>query len=319
MTALDSQSAPSTTIETSAAVLDEPGLTVLIAHGEDAADWLQGQCTSDLRPLKLGDTQYTLFVNAKGRIVSDGWVVHRPDEDDAQTRWLIVPSDAVADLVAHFERFIVMEDVEVEAAAHLAVVSVQGPKAAAIAEKLDAPQTVRCACDRFGTGGVDLICPVEHLESLKGAAVTACEAEGGGLASAVEQTVAALRTATPRYGAEIGLHSYPQEAGLRDRAVAFNKGCYLGQEVICMLENRGQLSRRLVRLTLDADANDADERKLSQAGRVVGEITTDSPPGRAPHLAFAFVKRAASEPGTALDLGPHTATVDLVVGESDNT
>lgn len=316
MTAVDQQSAPPTAIETSAAVLDSPGLTVLVAEGEDASSWLQGQCTSDLRSLKEGGSQYTLFVNAKGRIVSDGWVVHRADAEDVQTRWLIVPSAAVADLTTHFERFIVMEDVEVTEASHLAVVSVQGPRAGAVVDTLTTPTSVQCACDRFGTGGVDLVCALEDRDTLRAAAVAACEVEGGGLADASTQTLAALRTATPRYGAEIGLHSYPQEAGLRDRAVAFNKGCYLGQEVICMLENRGQLSRRLVRLTVDAATLDVGQ--LSQQGRVVGAITTASPTGPGSHLAFAFVKRAASEPGTTLDLGDHTATVNLVVGEPQN-
>ena len=71
---------------------------------------------------------------------------------------------------------------------------------------------------------------------------------GGGAVSEAGFDLARVRAGRPRFGRDFGAQQYPQEAGHKQRAVSFGKGCYLGQEVVCTLENRGRLTRRLVRL-----------------------------------------------------------------------
>ena len=56
----------------------------------------------------------------------------------------------------------------------------------------------------------------------------------------------------PRFGAEVDATLYPQEAALEKLAVSFSKGCYLGQEVVYMLQERGHVKRKLVPLDLEA-------------------------------------------------------------------
>jgi folate-binding protein YgfZ len=104
---------------------------------------------------------------------------------------------------------------------------------------------------------------------------------------------------------------YPQEAGLK-RAVSFEKGCYLGQEVVCMLENRGQLTRRLVRLEGSAAGS-----TLEHEGKKVADITSAAQdPERGGFVALGYVKRALANPGTTLTTEGGTLAIVEVVGES---
>ena len=123
----------------------------------------------------------------------------------------------------------------------------------------------------------------------------------------------------PRFAVDFGERTYPQEAGLKRRALSFEKGCYHGQEVVCMLENRGQVTRSLVRLRLGGPAVAGAE--VRRGDDVVGEVTSVSETfgGRggsaAPDVrALAFVKRAHAEAGGSLEIGGRPATIEGAAG-----
>ena len=78
------------------------------------------------------------------------------------------------------------------------------------------------------------------------------------------------------------MSNYPQEAGLERRAVSFDKGCYLGQEVVCMLEMRGRVKRKLVSLEIaSGDAPPKGASVSDASGNVVGEISSSAAPAAA--------------------------------------
>lgn len=118
----------------------------------------------------------------------------------------------------------------------------------------------------------------------------------------------------PRFGLDFDLTTYPQEAGLEKRAVAFDKGCYLGQEVVCMLELRGHVKRKLVSLAVEAAAapKHGDEVR-DAAGEKIGEVTSASVSPTLGVLAIAMVKAAHAEAGTELRIGDAKAKVRSAV------
>lgn len=201
--------------------------------GDDARTWLNGQITNDVSRTAPGDAAYAVAVDLKGRILTDLFALDRGDAFD-----LLVPRDRLEAMVEHFDRYVVMEDVELEGR-EITVISAQGPAAATL--ELDG-----FSCDRLGRGGFDVI------DGDLDAIVARAGRAGGGLVGEEAWELARLRAARPGYGADFDETTYPQEAGLTATAVSFTKGCYLGQEVICMLENRGQVRRRLVQLEGDA-------------------------------------------------------------------
>lgn len=276
-------------------------LRVLRVQGDDQRSWLNGQVTADVRALRSGQAAYALAVNVKGRVLSDLWVLCQDDQ-----LIVLLPEPTLATVRESFERQIIMEDVELKADELARVLSAQGPKSlevsAAIAHAFP--------CDELGHGGVFVLTAAAEREATLATLIRAAEHVGGGAVDESGFELARLRAGRPRLGMDFGERAYPQEAGLKGLAVSFNKGCYIGQEVVCTLEHRGRLMRRLVRLeAIDGAIEVGDELRDAQ-GNVVGQITsTTFDPDLAHGLALGYAKLAHTEPGHALT----SARASLVV------
>ena len=106
----------------------------------------------------------------------------------------------------------------------------------------------------------------------------------------------ALRIANgvPQWGRELKEGILPPEAGLDATDISYQKGCYIGQEVISRIKFAGKVNKRLVCLELTADSATDDLRLLDENGAVAGEITSVSPIATGGTLAaLAYVKRGA--------------------------
>lgn len=114
-----------------------------------------------------------------------------------------------------------------------------------------------------------------------------------------------IEAGLPRFGRELTLDYIPLEANLWDD-VSFNKGCYIGQEIIARMESRGKLAKRLVSLRPSAPVEAGAD--ITAGGRSVGTITSaaDGPAGPE---ALGYVKTAALAEGTPLSAGEVTLTL----------
>ena len=116
--------------------------------------------------------------------------------------------------------------------------------------------------------------------------VPAIEVLDAGLDAVGEEELEPLRieAATPRFGREIDDRVLPAEAGLDERAVSFDKGCYPGQEPIARQHYRGKVNRRLRVLEIDGAAAEA-ETPVVYGEKEVGRVTS-----AVPGLALAYVR-----------------------------
>ncbi len=281
-----------------------PSEIVVRVTGDDAKSWLNGQVTNDVRELRSDAAVYALAVTVKGRVISDLWA--RAGEAGPI---LAIPAGMRDVLIPHFDKHIIMEDVELVADADSLVVSVQGPRAKEVVTGLTSSNEIY-ACSRFHGEGFDVVTNVAGLSAVIDELTKRAEAAGGGRMSDAGLAHAHVSLAVPRIGIDFGDGNYPQEAGLKGRAVSFNKGCYTGQEVVYMLENRGQLSRRLVQLVGPAEPALAKGVSLYDAdGARIGEITsatvTDSASTSASTIALAYLKRAFAEVGCVCVVSPN--------------
>ncbi|MCI0394606.1 MAG: glycine cleavage system protein T [Chloroflexi bacterium] len=101
-----------------------------------------------------------------------------------------------------------------------------------------------------------------------------------------------IEAGRPRFGHEITPEYIPLEANLWDD-VSFDKGCYIGQEIIARMESRGRIAKKLVRLRPAAPLA-AGVELLAEAGGRVGVVTSAADGPRGP-LALGYVKSAALE------------------------
>lgn len=283
-------------------------VAVVRVSGDDRRTWLNGQLTNDVRATHTGDAVYALVIHLNGKILTDLFVLDRGDD-----LALIVPASTVDAVLEQLGKYIIMEDVELERVSDLAVLSAQGPAAHAAIERAAIPSAQPFPCDRLGAGGYDVLVPRADVEAAFRALCAAAEALGGCAVDAEARSLAAMRGGRPRFGIDFGDRQYPQEAGLRERALSFGKGCYLGQEIVCTLESRGQLVRKIV--LLDAERAPAPGSVVTLGdGTEVGAVTSsmvDPATGRA--LAFAYLKRAHAVAAQPVRLGDRDATVARVL------
>jgi folate-binding protein YgfZ len=275
--------------------LPELDRATLVVSGGDRVSWLNGLVTCDL--VKRAETQaaYGLFVARNGRIIADALIAV-----DAERVFVSVPRMAVDPLRAHLDHYLVMEDAEVAPRTNaLSAVSIHGPRSGDVLVAARAAGGVGGYLDRTGLGGAVVFVPEERAADITATILAVVRDHGGMTGDPAGWEALRLERAVPQFGSDFGDTTYPQEANLEKSAVSFDKGCYLGQEVVCMLEMRGHVKRRLVAVVLDGAQPPSRGAVVSdETGAVAGEVTSaaDSPTLGHP-LALAMLKRAYTEPG----------------------
>ncbi|MBL8604264.1 MAG: hypothetical protein JNK72_20215 [Myxococcales bacterium] len=278
-----------------AVMFEVSGRALVRVTGRDRASWLNGVVTQDVRHLATATGVYAASVAVKGRLLGDLIVLA---ETDALV--LALPAEQVDTFMAHFDRYIVMEDVTLTPDPR-GVLTVQGPRAAGLTEGFAG----RFAVDRLGTGGVDLLGDAETLAAHRAALIAAgAVAVDGATAGALH-----VFAGRPRWGVDFGGDNFVQEASVTAQAVSFHKGCYLGQEVVCRLEMRGHVQKQLVTLRLAAPAT-AGAGVFHEAAQVGAVTSVASREGL--DAALAMVKYAVVDKGLAVTVEAQPAQVGPV-------
>ena len=252
----------------------------IVITGKERTSWLNGLVTSDVSKLTPGKAQYGLLVEKKGRIQTDFFIVA---SDDALA--LAVPRDLRETVLSTLDHHLIMEDAE------LTTPELHWSYSSSV---VDAPFAgVICLLN----DGDAIIASPEPL------------ADAG---DPKELEALLIERGLPRFGAEFDATFYPQEANLEKVAVSFDKGCYLGQEVVYMLENRGHVKKRLVPLDLEGDGPVPVGAAVTmpEGGDAVGDVKSSAlgPTKKIP-VAIAMVKWNQSKPGTTLMIDGRKATV----------
>ncbi len=102
----------------------------------------------------------------------------------------------------------------------------------------------------------------------------------------------------------------PQETG-QEHALNFNKGCYIGQEIVERIRARGNVHRAFVGFEVTGDAPQPGT-KVMAGDKEAGEITSAARvpfPGGERTLALGYLRREAAAPGSAVLIGEQNATV----------
>jgi folate-binding protein YgfZ len=163
--------------------------------------------------------------------------------------------------------------------------------------------------DEAGVDGYDVIVDRAALDAVRHALVAA----GAAPASPEDLETVRVECGRPLFGADLDSDTIPLEAGLDARAISRSKGCYVGQEVIVRVQDRGhgRVARRLVGLTLDGDAavppRGATIRAADrEAGRVTSAVWS---PSLARPVALGYLHRDFVEPGTHVSIDGADAVV----------
>lgn len=296
-------------------------LGVLSVGGRDRKKWLHGMITQDVKGLQPGDGRYGCAVDLKGKVLCDFQLY---DDNDRARLLLSLERAVIPSLCEHLERRIITEDVSLEELPY-AILAVEGPRTRDILEVNsrglcaanlgDAdPEGAVLVGDRThgGLGGAELLVPSDSVDAVS------CELRSRGAVAIERHVLESVRIAAaiPRHRVDFDERIIPLEACLLD-AIHWQKGCYLGQEVLARMAHRGHTNKELRLLLVAGDAvppADAEIWPAEGGKRAVGRVTsaTRSPDGNG-GLALGYVRRAHFAPGNALEVrwegGRATATV----------
>jgi folate-binding protein YgfZ len=158
-----------------------------------------------------------------------------------------------------------------------------------------------------GTGGVtlgfDLFVPAGSLGAVADKLIAAAKSVGGQACGWDAFEIARIEAGVPRFGADMDESNIPLECGIEARAVSYNKGCYIGQEVINRIHSVGHVNKELrgLRLADELKQLPAKGDKLFHGGKEVGQVTSAViSPTLGANIALGYVRREANAPGTEL-------------------
>jgi aminomethyltransferase len=283
----------------------EMGYGVVLVEGPDRHEFVDNAVTNRV-PTAEGEGGYALLLDPQGRVETDMYLY-----EAGERLLLFVPPARVEQLVEDWAGKTFIQDVEVgDASAEFGVFGVHGPKSteklasvlhdASVPEEplsfvrgatADAGITVVASDAPTGEEGYEVVCAADDAADVFDSLVT----RGLNAAPFGYRTweTLTLEAGTPLFDTEIA-GRLPNVVGLRS-ALDFEKGCYVGQEVVSKVENRGRPSRRLIGLRPEA-VPDPGTAVRAGNGSEVGEVTraADCPSLDGP-AALAFVDSDAAD------------------------
>ena len=291
--------------------------------GGDRARWLNGMVTNNIRDLASGRGLYAFLLNPQGRILGDMSVYNLGEK-------LVVETDRsqVEKIVATFDHYIIMDDVEVaDISAEQTALGLTGPKSRAVlnAAGIEVPEmqplqmiTPQCNCncgcaECTVVRGEDAqhesyeiwLAPQDVFKTWQ-ALLAAGATPAGSEALEMQRIVAGV----PLYGVDIRERDLPQETE-QMRALNFNKGCYVGQEIVERIRSRGNVHRKFTGFLLEGAAPIAAAAKITSDEKEVGEVTsvaTVPTPSGDRTVALGYIRREVGVPGREVTIGNAKAT-----------
>ena len=314
-------------IET-AGVIDLSARGRVCLLGADRLRFLHGQVTNDVNKLEVGQGCYAAIISGKGRMQADLNIFRLQDEV-----LLDFEPGLTATIIERLEKYIIADDVQVvDVDPHYGLLSVQGPKSAEVVARLELGEPVPekplnfvkvadatlgdiyvVNHPRLGSAGFDLFVPVAALGAVADKLVLAAKQSGGCACGWTAFDAARIEAGVPRFGVDMDETNLPPEAGLEAKAVSYNKGCYIGQEVIARIRTYGQVAKALRGLKLSGGLPSRGD-KLVKDGKEVGYITSalHSPKLNEP-IALAYVRKECNQPGSALTVRAAAGEIPAVV------
>ncbi len=173
------------------------------------------------------------------------------------------------------------------------------------ADKSTQTAALRLLTSAATNAGFDLFVPTASLGAVADKLIAAAKPTGGRACGWTAFEIARVEAGIPRFGADMDETNLPLECAIEARAVSYQKGCYIGQEVINRIHSIGHVNRELrgLRLAEEPPTLPAKGDKLFHAGKEVGHVTCalHSPMLNAT-IALGHVRREANAVGTELQL-----------------
>lgn len=304
----------------SAVVIDLSHRGNLCFSGLDTEEFLHRMLSNRVKELKPGEGAYNTFLTRQGKFISDLYMYK------SETFVVASVAPGTADTLAEeIDRFIIMDQVEVaNETENSFCFGLFGPSSRDILSETgigepSPEEHSHTTSDNMmiarelwtGENGYLLMGPRENADSAW-CALSDAGANPAGVAAFESLT---LEAGVPLFGKDMTSAVNPMQAGLEEKAIDFEKGCYIGQEVIAKIKYLGQVNRGLVGLKVSGETTPeagaavySDEKNIGSITRAAYCPTVDA------ILAFSYLPRAHMETGVEVRVdcrgGDAKATVE---------
>ena len=300
-------------LSTGTAMFDVSNYGRLSVRGDDALDLLNRLSTNDLELMRPGGGMETVLTTNKGRIIDLLRILHMGDH------LLMLTSPGTQDRVVEWIDFytfaedITVTDLAPETSHFLFVGGEAGD-----------------ALSEAGFGAWDLSAPLIHTTTEVGDGVPVIiRADFGSIpawdvivprgrdipAAGIEKhgspalEMLRIEQGIPAFPSELNESHNPLEANLEPH-ISFNKGCYIGQEVVARLNTYDRVQRFLCRLVVEDTITLEPGSALTVDGDSAGEVTSSIP-----GFALAYLRKRFYEEGATVQVQHATGSVQATVSD----
>ncbi len=288
--------------------------------GSDRVRWLNGMVTNNIRDLGTEQGVYAFLLNPQGHILGDLYAYNRGDSITVET-----DQDQIEKILATFDHYIIMDDVEVKnRSEEITALGVGGPKSREIlltsgfaVDEIPVLHVRNAAWQGIGCTvirGDDEQFPAYEIWLASREAKTLWEALLSAGARAVGSEALEMHrivSGIPSYRVDIRERDLPQETE-QDRALNFNKGCYVGQEIVERIRSRGAVHRKFSGFVMEGAVPVKPGSKIVAGEKEVGEITSAVSLRLATGnrtVALGYIRRERATPGSGVKIDGLNATV----------
>ena len=292
-------------------------LCLISAEGSDLFSYLQTQTTNDVNELKPGQGQNNAIVDRKARVIST-FSLHRTGEESAV---ILVETQQKENLLNHLNSFLFREDVTLTSSSHF-VLALQGPKSHEIIKIFtrsndSIPEKPNDIC-KFTFEGLPALAIAKSLTGEEGCVLVfqtesentitkkLLELEEQNLLTHIDhhaREVFRIEAGIPSYGKDINDKNILPETGLEHSSVSYNKGCYIGQEVIARIKTYGAPNFALMGLTIEGDVLPISGSEIKLASKKLGVIKSSIfSYSLQKNISLAYIQKDHRSPDIDLDV-----------------
>lgn len=307
------------------ALFDTNWHAISILTGPDRVRYLNAIVSNDVQSLAENHGTLALLLDTRAHIMAELEIYVQADR-------LVVLSHASARerTTATLDKYIIMDDVELEdATGRLGTLAVEGIHAEGVTSEATGLSLagfaefqgehtriagIECYIVRrshFGSPGIEIIAPVEHLDTVWKTLHGMVQAFHGGLLGMTALNALRLEAGIPWFPVDFDDTVIPEEAALEVTHLSFTKGCYTGQEIVERVRSRGHVNRRRVRLAFATAPEPPARGAMLRAGDLdVGEVTSAAfSPAAGTSIGMGYLRAEHTPPGTIVDVEDRKATV----------
>ena len=287
-----------------------------ILSGEDVQRWCNGMFTNNIRSMKPEQVKRTAYCNDRGHVQGVA-MIQCLDQEHFQ---LICDGTSYEQFNERFKMFMMLDDIEISPT-NTQILTLQGPSSTELLKKAKFPipedgffsnwkGVSIYKRDRTGLGGWDIV--GNNLDQTK---LTLFQL---GAKSGNETELEHLRILAgfPKWPQDATEKTFLHELGLNTSCCAFDKGCYVGQEIINRMDIKQIFNRKLLRVKMSASVPINSRLFVNEALKKPDGVLTSSTTKEKQHYGLALIRKKSWESGTVLNVYPPEGSDDTVIAKA---